>query len=85
MSKKKNEGKKPSLLFVVALVVIIVTAFVSGTFVGFKKGVQVGAQLTVLSGCHVVDCDQLGIDAVDADVCEVCLEEDEYIVKTLAG
>lgn len=82
MSKKKDK-KHISLSFSIIVIVMIVFAFIIGTFVGFKKGVNAGVQLKMLTGCNVVDCDDLG---VEAEVCEVCIDENEgFVTKMLAG
>lgn len=79
----KKKAKKVSPFFVILVLAVIAISFIIGTFVGFKQGVQAGVQLKVLSGCTVVDCETLGVDAA---VCEVCVEEDESIVtKLLVG
>jgi len=84
MSKKKKDKKisTKGLIFSIMITALIVFAFVIGTFVGFQRGVDAGINLRVLTGCTIVDCAELGVDAL---VCEVCIEEDQFVTKMLAG
>jgi len=70
MSRRLDRVRLPRVVVVGAVILLVLAAFVGGTFVGFRVSLQ------QFESCHEIPCGELG---VPAERCEVCLGDDVLV------